>query len=269
MLCIQERNLHESLPIMCKLLLKRGQTIADGKVLRLDGPVAITLTKPMERVSFHRELKMNPFAFFMAGMQMLFANLPGLKQFGKFLREDKIGLPYNTMINDTYASFQRNSVKDLDAFVTGRSSDPIQDTIIVSMIQEILAHAADCPVGKLTWQTTNLHIDIEKAKASCEKVAEAIEQESPYSTGEIRPHKIIDIPLNRWERELDTYSKQQHRGTYTDLFFSNVVVPIYQAGTSLQHEGFGLAQTQLDSCFAEDWRKACTAWVLSESLRTS
>jgi hypothetical protein len=268
MLCIQERNLHESLPIMCKLLLKRGYEVADGQVLRLDGPMAITLTKPTERLIFHRDFKLNPFSFFFAGMQMLFANVRGLQDFGKILREDKVGMPLQVNVNDTFVIFQRAQNRDLDAFVTGRSSDPVQDTIIVSTLQEMIAHLAGCGIGTLTWQSTNVHIDVERAKTSCEKVAEAIEQGSPYSAGEISAHKIIDIPFKRWHRELDTFSKQQHRGTYSDLFFSNIVVPIYQAGISLQQGQYGMAQAQLDSCFAEDWRKACTAWIISESINT-
>lgn len=268
MLCIQERNLHEALPMICKLILKRGYEVADGKVLRLGGPVALTLTHPRERVNFHRSLRMNPFAFFFASMQMLFVNQQGLQQFGKMLREDKIGMAFQTMVNDTFATFQRNRERDLDCFVTGRSSDPIQDTIILSMMQEVLAHLADCQVGTLTWQSTNIHIDMEVAKTACVETAKALEQGSPYAAGDAEPHAIIDIPFKRWLRELDTFTKQQHRGTYSDLFFSNVVVPIHQAGIAVQQGQFGMAQTQLDSCFASDWRNACTAWVIQESINT-
>lgn len=267
MLCIEERNLHEALPTMCKLLVKRGYRIED-KILRLDGPLAINLSRPVERVSFHADLVMDPFAFFFAGMQMLFANVKGIQQFGKLLREDKNGMAYVVNILDTYAIFQRNRNRDLDVFVTGRSSDPIQDTIVTSMFQEVLAHLADCPVGTLTWQSTNVHIDLDRAGDACDKVAEQVGKGSPYSVGEVTPHAIIDIPMNRWLRELDTFSKQQHRGTYTDLFFSNVVTPLYQAGISLKEGMFGQAQAQLDACFATDWRKACYSWVISKSLRT-
>jgi len=268
MLCIEDRNLHEALPTMCKLLTKRGYKIADDKVLRLDGPLSIKIMKPIERVSFHSDLVMDPFAFFFAGMQMLFANVKGLQEFGKMLREDKVGMAFVVNILDTYAVFQRNRERDLDVFVTGRSSDPIQDTIVTSMMQEVMAHLADCPVGSLTWQSTNVHIDIERAGESCEKVAAEIDKGSPYAAGDVKPHKIIDIPMNRWLRELDTFSKQQHRGTYTELFFSNVVTPLYQAGISLKEGMFGQAQAQLDACFATDWRKACYNWTISQSLRT-
>lgn len=268
MLNLESRNLHECMPTFCKLLMKRGKKIADDTVLRLDGPVAIKLQKPSERVAFHSDMLMNPFSFFFAAMQMLFVNVKGIQQFGKMLREDKIGMPMTVNVNDTYTTFQRNSNRDLDSFVVGRSSDPYQDTVIVSTMQELLAHLADCPVGSLTWQSMNVHIDIERAGEACESLSKQVDQGSPYSEGVVQAHPIIDIQMNRWTREMDTFTKLQHRGTYTDLFFSNVVVPLHQAGIALKEEEYGLAQTQLDACFATDWRKACYNYIVSQSLRT-
>lgn len=198
---------------------------------------------------------------------MIFANIEGLQTFGKLLREDKIGMAYIANINDTFVTFQRNKDRNLDMFITGRSSDPIQDTVVISMIQEIMARLADCKVGNLWWQSMNVHIDVERAEKACQALADKDAAPNPYD-GEVAPHAMIDIPMNRWIREIDTFTKLQHRGSYTDFFFSNVVVPLHQSGVSLKNGQYNQALTQLDSCAASDWRKACYNWIISESMRT-
>ena len=268
MICIQERNLHEALPTMCKLLVKRGHRVADDKVVRLDGPVSIELLKPKERVSFHPDLVVNPFAFFFAGMQMLAANIDGMKTFGKQLREDKVGMVFVVNVLDTYASFQRNRDRDLDCFVTGRSSDPIQDTIITSMMQELLAHLADCPVGSLWWQSMNVHVDADRALEACKFVANLKGAGSPYSSQFVEPYPLIDVPMNRWVRDLDTFGKNPNASIYSDSFFSGVMVPIHRAGIALQQEQFANAHKHLDTLAASDWYQACHQWIVAKSLRT-
>lgn len=271
MMYLHERNIHEAMPAICRLLEKFGKRIESEKtsILRLDGPLSLELEEPRERVNFHREIRLNPFAFFFAALHMLVTNMKGIQQFGKQFREDKTGAVLEVNVNDTYVTLQRTD-QGIDALIACRSSNPIQDTIIVSTMQEMLAYLADCGVGSLWWVSQNVHIDLTKAEETSRKLAEKCEQGSPYSAkvDEVEPFALIDIPVNRWLREADTFAKLQHRGSYADLFFSNVVVPMHQAGISLQNQQFGLAQTQLDACFASDWRKACTAWVIGESLRT-
>ena len=267
MITLIERNLHDALPVLCQTIMKKGRKI-DSKILRVDRPVSVTLCQPMERCSFHGETKPSPFAFFSAGRQTIFANIEGIQVVGKQLREDKTGMPIPVNLHDTYTTFQQNQEGRIDAFIACRNSDPMQDSIITSMVQEVLAHLADAEVGILRWISPNVHIDIDAAGDICEKMAAKCDLSSPYGTAEVAPHKMIDIPMNRWIREMDTFIKLQHRGNYADLFFSNVVVPLHQAGIAAKEKQFHLAMTQLDACFATDWKRACYNWVVSQSLVT-
>ena len=56
-------------------------------LLRLKEPVVMRFVNPEQRVTFHRELQLNPFAVFFGTLNSIVTNIDALKTAGRALRE--------------------------------------------------------------------------------------------------------------------------------------------------------------------------------------
>lgn len=263
MYVLEERNISEAIPTFCRLVLKEGRK--SGDILRMDGPVSIKLSQPRERVIFHREIGTSPFYFFGIAMQALRDNIEDLRKLGFSMRSDSSGTPYIMRAESSFVTVQKIDPL-LDLTVTSIASDPMQDAVVLSVVQEFMAHSAGGDMGSLYWTSSNVHIDMAKVGEYAEKMADKVGERSPYTKGEVAPHRLIEIPLKRWTREFDTFMKLGHRGSYVDPFFSDVAVPFHQASVSFKEKLFGPAMDQMNACLATDWQRIGQSFITSKSL---
>jgi hypothetical protein len=258
---IYERNLYHALPVMAKGLIDCGYDAGED-VFRAMDPITIQVDYPKERVMFYRSAEFNPFSFLAGALHIILVNAKGIKDFGKSLREDRVGTPHQIQIGNAYTIFQRNEDRNLAAHMYSLNPDPVQDLIVISVIQELLANLADCGVGGAWWTSSNVHVIKTRALQHFEKLA--AEKTKEFYHGE--PYPIKSVSSKHWFNDLAVYNKLQHRGNYKDLFFSSVVSPLIQAGVALQNRAYGLAQQKIAGCVATDWKKAADDFIIRRSL---
>jgi len=153
----------------------------------------------------------------------------------------------------------------LDMTVCNRSNDLIwgacgSNVVHFSMLQEVIARGLNMLCGRYFQFTNNLHIYDNIPNR--EMYTPPIEWwENPYTAG-VEPYPLIRVTLGQWFEDLAEFmSSPLNKSGYGDPFFREVAVPIMTAWEARKTKtSNGLAELQ--ECKAEDWKRACTEWIL-------
>ena len=273
-LCIP--NMHVGLVEMARLLVDQGYfsppdteqmgDVKNAPVRRLGRPVHVEIQNPTQRVVFHPETNSNPFVFFFGSLNSILLNLKPLSTVGKMLGEERRGIPQILFINDTYSSYFEADDGRLAVHVASRSADFVQDCVHASVVQEFVAKVADMEIGTMWWTSSNVNVMKKTYEDVVVKMAEKAPSD-PYADGTVKPYRMLGITPNRWTRELDTFVKTKGKSSFSDLFFSNVAIPLLEAGEALNTKNFDKARMEAAGCFATDWGTACREWVVRAGMR--
>lgn len=162
----------------------------------------------------------------------------------------------------------------LDMMVSNRSNDLIwgaygANAVHFSYLQEYMAAAIGVSVGAYTQVSANTHIyavhwDLMR-KLELKAPMPPEDYEDLYSNGNMSNFPLVNLPIGRWERELDTFMKLQHRAEYVDPFFQHVARPMFMAYVSFKEKGnpsrFHNARVLCRQILALDWQRACLEWL--------
>lgn len=176
------------------------------------------------------------------------------------------------------ATFQIGPNGNLDMMVSNRSNDLVwgaygANSVHFSYLLEYMASAIGVPVGTYTQVSANTHIylDLYDGRELMRKLA-ALAPMPPtksypdlYSIDATEPFPLVNIQHGRWERELDTFIKMQHRSEYADPFFQHVAKPMAMAYVAFKEKTnvarFRNARLLCYNIVAKDWARACLEWL--------
>lgn len=171
--------------------------------------------------------------------------------------------------------FSRTSQGALDMTVCNRSNDMIwgaygANAVHMSMLQEYVAGAVGCPVGRYWQVSNNFHAYLNVFNPLAEKMKEAgkkIVEYDPYA-GLVKPYPMFspkgDFEYEHFEEDLAVFMEEpKHYAIvgYKTKFFQRVVEPMKHANTACKVRCYDDALKILDTCWATDWQRACSQWV--------
>lgn len=172
------------------------------------------------------------------------------------------------------ATFQVAPDGRLDMVVFNRSNDLIwgaygANAVHFSMLLEYVAAALGREVGTYTQVSSNTHVyephwPLMKLLAAQAPMPPSGYRDA-YSLGNATTFPMVSIQVPRWERELDTFMKLQHRSEYADPFFQEVAKRLWVSYISFKEQAnphrYRNARAALVGCPAFDWTRACTEWI--------
>jgi len=183
-----------------------------------------------------------------------------------------LGLQSKDLPCNTQAYFQVDLDGKLQMMVTNRSNDLIwgaygANAVHFSFLQEYIASSLKREVG-LYYQTSfNTHYYVEPHEVLVGRLAAKAPQPPaqytcPYSGEQVmNTVPLMSLPKGRWDRELNTFMKQQDGGTYVDPFFTNVAVPMWRSYVAFKEKRWQDAYREIGQCAAQDWMLACREWL--------
>lgn len=172
-------------------------------------------------------------------------------------------------------TFQIGVTGALDIMVSNRSNDLVwgaygANAVHFSYLQEYVAAALGVAVGTYTQVSANTHVYEPHWGLMKHLAAQAPMPPGPgfadaYSCDRATPFPLVNIPIGRWERELDTFMRLQHRSEYVDPFFQNVAKPMFMSYVSFKEKAnpsrFHNARVLARQIVALDWQRACVEWL--------
>ena len=176
-------------------------------------------------------------------------------------------VPCNTQI------YFRVVFNTLQMTVCNRSNDLIwgacgSNVVHFSMLQELLARSLFLDVGEYWQITNNLHIyDNVPSREIYGPYVGA--WDDPYKSNEVTPYPLVRVELAKWLDDLRYFMLTPlNPSGYHDPFFTEVAYPIMKSWEARKNrESNGLPE--LEECKAEDWKRACTEWILRREPNAS
>lgn len=189
-------------------------------------------------------------------------------------------VPCNTM-----ATFQVDGEGNLNMVVFCRSNDIVwgcygANAVQFSMLLEYMAFRTRTKVGTYHQISVNWHgydatsVPLYNAMVD-EKtgnLANLIDADCPYQTGEVKPYPIAQegTTSQEWDiallRLLRAGGRAPIEGSWPDPFFTEVAIPILRAHDAYKdshgEDKYTRSLDCLAACHASDWRKACSEWVM-------
>lgn len=179
------------------------------------------------------------------------------------LNYDSKDIPCNT-----HVYFSRNILGRLDMTVCCRSNDMIwggygANAVHFSVLQEWMAAAIDCKVGRY-WQISNnyhayLHIITPLTERLLTRETEDLDY-NPYSTQIVQPTKLVQGGAQQWLEDCERFCKDRN-ASFKDPFFYNVAEPLWSAHLFYKEKRYDEALKYVDKCTSSDWRLACSQWI--------
>jgi hypothetical protein len=169
---------------------------------------------------------------------------------------------------NTAAYFSRGVDGELNMTVTNRSNDMIwgaygANAVHFSVLQEYMAAAIDCPVGRYWQVSNNLHAYLDTF-AKVENLANS-GRTCLYAEGITPPYPLVQTPIEQWTQDLMIFLDEGPIIGLRDPFFRRVATPMLMAHRALQHrddeDRFDKAREILQQCQAHDWWTAADDWV--------
>lgn len=159
----------------------------------------------------------------------------------------------------------------LNMTVCCRSNDIVwgaygANAVHMSFLQEIMATMIGIPVG-VYWQiSNNWHGYLKTMEPVLGLVTSASPDDCPYKSGEVSPYPVMNVEPRVWFEDLHVFLENGPITGFRDRFFRRVVTPIYQAWKAKEvtedENRFDKALEIIEQCAAEDWKKACTEWLV-------
>ena len=187
---------------------------------------------------------------------------------------------------NTQAYFTRNEGGDLDLLVTNRSNDIVwgaygANAVHFSMLQEFMAAAIGCSVGRYWQVSNNFHAyegpDYDKVKPLADTAADVWsygrQLPCPYSEGTVIPYPMISTPIEEWLADLDMFLSEGMVIGIRDPFFRRVAWPLWCAHRAYKDPAHTIARRvanafkALERCEALDWRLAAGEWIQRRAVR--
>jgi hypothetical protein len=171
-------------------------------------------------------------------------------------------------------TFQVGPDGRLDMVVFNRSNDLIwgaygANAVHFSMLHEFMSAWVGVPQGTYSQVSANTHV-YEPHWELMRKLADRAPmppqvRTCDYSRGEVATFPMVNLPINRWRRELSTFLKLSHRDEYVDPFFQEVAKPIWNSWVAMKERTnpsrYTNARRALVGCLAHDWALACREWI--------
>lgn len=158
----------------------------------------------------------------------------------------------------------------LNMTVCCRSNDIVwgaygANAVHMSFMQEVMASMIGIPVG-VYWQISNNWHGYLKTLEPVMSLKDRVEESCPYETGEVSPFPIVNVEPKIWFEDLDMFMDCGPITGFRDPFFRRVVTPIYQAWKAKEitedEYRYDHALEIMKQCSAQDWKKACTEWLI-------
>lgn len=184
------------------------------------------------------------------------------------LGRDGKDLPCNTQV-----MFLRNEAGALDMTVLNRSNDMIlgaygANAVHFSFLQEYVANAIGCAVGRYWQVSNNFHAYVGKDWEKVENLSEMPDYDlidkDPYQGSIANAGHLQLINKNRllFDEDLEMFLSEPLAFGYREPFFRKVAMPVMSAYAHWKlSKNPEESMEILDQCIAEDWKLACKAWI--------
>ena len=188
-----------------------------------------------------------------------------------------LGLQSKDLPCNTHAYFSINKGA-LDMMICNRSNDLVwgaigANAVHFSFLQEWMAGAIRCPVGKYLQMSNNMHLYVDQ-HAELLKAMEIHAPDGVSSSRPISPYReeggvwhfpIISVEPEIWMQDLQMYLDEGIVMGLREPFFRKVINPMMMAYKAWK-EGEGVdrydaALEILGQCKAMDWQLAATEWI--------
>jgi thymidylate synthase len=187
-----------------------------------------------------------------------------------------LGLDSKDLPCNTQAYPQISVDGALDLMVTNRSNDLVwgaygANAVHFSVLLEYLALAIGVPVGVYYQTSFNAHLYVDRHKDLLMDLSQPAYQMSvnPYEDEFVHPIPLMQIPVNRWNRELASLLQiGPDCAELTDPFLEGTARPLWRAWRAFKEGGpdrVERGQQQLLAVAAPDWRRA--AWEFLDRRR--
>lgn len=186
---------------------------------------------------------------------------------------------------NTHAYFDLRGGR-LNLTVCNRSNDLLwglcgANAVHMSILLEYMAAWVGAPVGVYRQFSNNVHVypaNLPDTEQACAKVSPQIcifdlavdaSIHDYYKQGKVKPFPLVTTDIKTWDADLKLFFELHNRlttGTYKDVFFSTVALPMYNAWRERKEKrGTGLEWARLIA--APDWRRACVDWIVRREAR--
>jgi thymidylate synthase len=187
---------------------------------------------------------------------------------------------------NTHAYFDTIDGK-LNMTVCCRSNDIIwgaygANAVHFSFLLEFIAAATGIPMGVYRQFSNNFHLYTNIVPAeNIMSMARDVSSSDRYLVTEsvnslvrvpvspaLRKVPLMQTDLETFERDLAAFMSGDHvNHDYTEPFFANVALPMYDAHKLYREKNYDGALTVAEVIRAEDWRAACVEWLQRRQIR--
>lgn len=180
---------------------------------------------------------------------------------------------------NTQVYFSRTDTGALDMMVTNRSNDAVwgalgANVVHFSMLQEYMAAAIGCPVGKYWQVTNNLHLYLDKYETFMKNMADRAfpsdqyKDTCPYETGRVKPTPLIPGSIKNFIKDLPIFLDEGMVLGMTDWFCRRIAnymtdaIKTYKLTQHSKHQRVTMALESLANMPKDsDWRLAGEEWL--------
>ena len=163
----------------------------------------------------------------------------------------------------------------LDMTVCNRSNDIVwgaygANAVHMSMLHELVAHAAGCEVGTYYQVSNNYHLytDVVSA-AELRSLAESAALHDYYAQGRVATIPLIGTNYADWMADLHAFLDYwgapdwvpAHMPVYRNSFFATTATPMIRAWWQRKNK-WEYGSYEARNIKAPDWQLACTQWIL-------
>ena len=152
----------------------------------------------------------------------------------------------------------------LDMIVFNRSNDMIwgcygANAVHMSFLHEYVAICSGCMMGTYTQVSADFHCYVDTwTKHECDTHTPAVATE--YSSPGIAHVPLLADPVT-WDTELALFLEEPQLKKLRDPFLNHVAIPMREAWAAHKDGKDGTAMAHVQAIVAEDWRKACVAYL--------
>ena len=210
--------------------------------------VDITLTNPVERVVFYKELDFNPFEMLFNGLEMIAKLKPSkLKKALKFGRT--IVFESHNCVAEVHISYGLQMIVYTDSLDL-LSEEHTKLAIGLMMIQEYIAKLIDEDIGSYT------HV----SKQLSGKPGTLKELRCPYMTPGIYPRTLVNN-RSKFFKETKAFNSGD-TGEFKNTFLTEVAVPMRAAYELYKEDQPEKAMVYVAvEVWSADWKLAATEWL--------
>lgn len=200
-------------------------------------------------------------------------------------RQD-LGSPSKDVPCNLSAVFQRGADGELNMTVYNRSNDIVwgalgANAVHFSFLQEFLARAIGCPVGRYWQISCNMHgylKTVEPLMSLADKAFPSIQTQisDPYADGLVEPFTLFEpgqaLDLRQ---DLVMFANELDRAIgYKTRFLRRVVLPMYRAWIAFKNKDdprrhFRAVDILERECEASDWKRAGCEWLHRRAEKAS